>query len=194
MDHYSDKINKTVHRIASIVMSLKKLSHGNIDGDFEDIPIGDVLREVEAITRSKAAEVNSTIRFINEKSELEFHGNFTLVGQVLLNLIVNALQATEDLQERWVRVETLEQAGLLIVRVTDSGAGISRELSKKIFTQFFTTKEVGKGTGLGLSLCKTAIERMNGHLYVDHDCKNTQFVIELPLSQRTLDSDHLEAA
>ena len=76
---------------------------------------------------------------------------------------------------------TLTQGGVKQLKVTDNGAGISPENSKKVFTPFFTTKPAGQGTGLGLSVCYGIIDGMGGTMEVTSEKGlGTTFTIHLP--------------
>lgn len=101
--------------------------------------------------------------------------------QVLINLINNAIDAAEAQSERWVNIYVESKSSLLLIRIVDSGKGMSIEVKKKIFNPFFTTKKVGEGTGLGLSIAKGIIEDHKGTLVVVNDSEHTCFEITLPL-------------
>jgi signal transduction histidine kinase len=105
--------------------------------------------------------------------------------QVLLNLLTNAFDAVENLEEKWVSLDVWEGSGAILVNVTDSGKGIPPPVRERLMQPFFTTKGPGRGTGLGLSVSMGMIEGQGGRLYYDPDCANTKFVIELPLVQST---------
>ena len=104
-----------------------------------------------------------------------------MIEQVLTNLILNAVQATEEggsiiLQTR-VALESCE------IDVGDTGSGIEPEVRPHIFDPFFTTKGTGEGTGLGLSVSLGIVERHGGHLTVESEVgKGTVFTVSLPLS------------
>jgi two-component system, NtrC family, sensor kinase len=94
----------------------------------------------------------------------------TQISQVLLNLLVNAVQAVEESSregERSVRVQLLREPGYQIVEVTDTGDGVSAESLPHLFDPFFTTKPVGEGTGLGLSISHGIITGHGGRIEVD---------------------------
>jgi C4-dicarboxylate-specific signal transduction histidine kinase len=105
------------------------------------------------------------------------------LSQVFINLIHNASDAIEHLNEKWIHIEgvVLEDQHLLRLKFIDSGSGLEKELVEKMMTPFFTTKEAGKGTGLGLSVCLGIIRDHGGQLYVDFDALHTTFVIDLPI-------------
>ena len=81
-----------------------------------------------------------------------------------------------------IRIETFEEAPSIIIRISDTGSGISEKNIKKMFDPFFTTKPVGKGTGLGLSIAHGIIEDHHGSIDVKSQLgKGTTFTIQLPI-------------
>jgi signal transduction histidine kinase len=109
-------------------------------------------------------------------------------NQVILNLIVNAAHAIGDVvrdsnQKGSIRISTRRDDGWVEVRVSDTGAGIPEDIRTKIFTPFFTTKEVGKGTGQGLAISHSVIVRKHqGTIHFESEVGvGTTFVIRLPL-------------
>jgi signal transduction histidine kinase len=105
------------------------------------------------------------------------------ISQTLLNLLNNAFDVIEKLEERWIRIQIDKKDDYLTMSVINSGPKIPDAVVEKIFQPFFTTKGVGKGTGLGLSISKNIIERHNGTLSVDNSCQNTKFDIRIPSSR-----------
>jgi C4-dicarboxylate-specific signal transduction histidine kinase len=106
------------------------------------------------------------------------------LGQVLLNILVNAADALEELPpgcERDVRLDVYAEGGEVCVRVEDSGPGLRPELRDRVFEPFFTTKPVGKGTGLGLALSREYVERYGGRIVADNCPEGgARFTIRLP--------------
>jgi len=86
------------------------------------------------------------------------------INQVLLNLIVNAAQATPEAGGQIGIRTSLHDAGHVAIDVADNGHGIPPEALPRIFDPFFSTKEVGKGTGLGLAICYKIVEDHGGTL------------------------------
>lgn len=100
-----------------------------------------------------------------EPVDLILFGDQSLIEQVLINLIQNAIQAVEDTVSRIISLEAfIDEAGKIIIEVTDSGRGIEEEALSKIFIPFFTTKK--KGSGIGLSLSKQIMRRHKGNIQV----------------------------
>lgn len=102
------------------------------------------------------------------------------LSRVFLNLLNNAFDAVANLPEKWIKVDISDSDTCTEISVTDSGHGISKEVSDKMFNPFFTTKETGKGTGLGLSISVAIVQVHNGKMYLDSECPNTRFVVEIP--------------
>ncbi|HLL25577.1 MAG TPA: ATP-binding protein, partial [Kofleriaceae bacterium] len=93
--------------------------------------------------------------------------NRSRLGQVILNLLVNAAQAIVDgnATQNQIRIRTAtELDGRALIEITDTGPGIPPHVLGHIFEPFFTTKPVGAGTGLGLSICHTIITAAGGHI------------------------------
>lgn len=98
-----------------------------------------------------------------------------------MNLIINALHATEDHGD--ISISTCQKQAVVQVIVRDSGIGIKPEHLDKIFDPFFTTKPTGKGTGLGLAICYGIIDIHNGRIEVQSEGpgKGATFTVTLPL-------------
>jgi signal transduction histidine kinase len=104
------------------------------------------------------------------------------MSQVLINLVMNAIQAMPE--GGMLRVALARADGMVRLTVADTGHGIAQQDLPKIFDPFFTTKETGKGTGLGLTVVKGIIDEHGGSIQVESDSgKGTTFTISLPVSQ-----------
>ena len=101
------------------------------------------------------------------------------ISQVLLNLFINALHAMSE--GGTLKVTVKPEPDAVVLMIADTGHGIPRENLGKIFTPFFTTKEVGKGTGLGLTVVHGIIQEHGGSIAVESEPgKGTTFTIRLP--------------
>ncbi|MBC8875916.1 MAG: histidine kinase [Planctomycetes bacterium] len=109
------------------------------------------------------------------------------IGQVFLNLINNAGDAIEG--SGTITLTTHHDDGFVRVTVGDNGVGMTPEIMEKIFSPFYTTKEVGKGTGLGLSVSSSIVEAMGGRIEAQsvHGA-GSSFTVVLPLAE----SEHVE--
>jgi PAS domain S-box-containing protein len=105
------------------------------------------------------------------------------MGQIVLNLINNALDAMKGQPERVLRVTTeLTDKNVVRLSFSDTGTGIPPEILSKIFDPFFTTKEEGKGTGLGLSISYGIIQDHGGTILAENNAEGgASFFIDLPV-------------
>jgi CheY-like chemotaxis protein/anti-sigma regulatory factor (Ser/Thr protein kinase) len=121
-------------------------------------------------------------------SDAEMLGNEAKIGQVILNLLVNAAQAIEAAggmgHQIAIEMRRPQRGDVIIVQVSDTGEGIPEEIIGRIFDPFFTTKPVGVGTGLGLAICKDTIESMGGRIEVrSAPGAGTTFTLRLPVKK-----------
>ncbi|HET6340227.1 MAG TPA: response regulator [Polyangiales bacterium] len=112
--------------------------------------------------------------------------NESRLGQVFLNLLINAAQAIEDGDptRHEVRVSAMFVERGVQVEISDTGKGMGPEVLAQLFQPFFTTKPIGVGTGLGLSICRGIIEELGGEIAVESQLhRGTTVRVSLPASQ-----------
>lgn len=179
-----EKIILTAERMAKIIKGLRLFARNGEHDSYERIEVKKLIMDVIDLCANKFADSNVSLDF-GQIPEVFIDGQTVQLGQVLLNLLSNALDAVQSCQEKWVYLEVfqMKEKGSIQITITDSGSGIPVEIAERIMEPFFTTKEVGKGTGLGLSISRGIIESHDGRLYIDRTCKNTRFVIEIPIHQ-----------
>jgi signal transduction histidine kinase len=117
------------------------------------------------------------------------------LGQVFLNLVVNAAHAIEETVKSTGRRGTISITTRLdhadvVITIRDTGAGIPDAIRDRVFDPFFTTKEVGRGSGQGLALARTAIvDRHGGSIELETQLgAGTTFVVRLPVHGRAVAS------
>jgi len=171
---------EAAHRIRAIVRDLKVFSRSEAD---ETTPV-DV-----------AVVLDSTLRLawneIRHRAQVSRHfrpvplvkANESRLGQVFLNLIVNAAQAINEgrADANEIRVSTALRDGWVTVEIADTGSGMSDEVQRRLFAPFFTTKVPGHGTGLGLSICKRIVSSLGGDIRVSSRIgRGSTFTVRLP--------------
>jgi two-component system NtrC family sensor kinase len=105
-----------------------------------------------------------------------------LLGQVIINLLVNAVQSIE--KQGVITLATAQSGDCVLISIADDGCGIPEDIVKRIFDPFFTTKEVGVGTGLGLSISYDIIKQHGGDMRVSSvPQRGTTFTISLPAAK-----------
>ena len=176
------KIEQNSLRIVKIIKGLRTFSrHGEAD-PFKGVSFKSILDDVLELCYERFKYQGVELKVSGDLST-EIRCQETQLAQVVLNLINNAHDAVVDTPKPWVHVHADNDGESLRITVTDSGPGISEEIAQKIMQPFFTTKEVGMGTGLGLSISKGIVEIHGGRLFLDRNCPNTRFVIDLPLQK-----------
>jgi signal transduction histidine kinase/CheY-like chemotaxis protein len=176
-----DEALQGADRVRRIVQDLKTFSRMQPER-LRRVELHGVLELALAIAD---AEVRHRARVVKEYDEsLVVLGDETRLGQVFLNLLVNAAQAIPEghADQHEIRVTLRKNGrGHILVAVSDTGAGIAPEVLPRIFEPFFTTKAVGVGTGLGLSICHSYVQNMGGEIHVrSQPGRGTTFEVELP--------------
>ena len=174
------EIYNTSMKAKTVVSRLQDLARKNAGTDFHKLVLDDVVRKVVEIANpAKPKPVEVQVCLNGEGCCIM--GNETQISQLLLNLLINAFHATEDIAGR-VMVSTEIKEEKLLLRVSDNGYGISEASMKRIFEPFFTTKKGGKGTGLGLAIAEQVVEAHHGSIAVESkEGEGTTFFVEFPI-------------
>ncbi len=108
---------------------------------------------------------------------------FVRLQQVLVNVISNAADAVEGLEDRRIRLRVWRDGQKVILAVSDHGPGVPAAIAERIFDPFFSTKGVGKGLGLGLSISYNIVKDFGGSLVAMNLAEGgAEFRIELPVA------------
>jgi C4-dicarboxylate-specific signal transduction histidine kinase len=128
------------------------------------VAINDAILEVIALARTEAANNSVSVRTQLAEGLPRVQGDRVQLQQVLLNLIINAIEAMRDVgeEERELLINTRNEQDGVSVEVRDSGPGFAPAVLERVFEAFYTTKP--GGLGLGLSICRSIIEAHNGRL------------------------------
>ncbi|HEY3595368.1 MAG TPA: response regulator [Polyangiaceae bacterium] len=158
---------EAAERVRLIARDLKVFSHPDDD---RRGPV-DLVRVLESSVRMSWNEVRHRAHLNREYETISpVYGNEARLGQVFLNLIVNAAQAIPEgnADHNQITISTkILDSGDTVVEIRDTGTGIAPEVLPRIFEPFFTTKPVGVGTGLGLAICRRIITMFGGEISVD---------------------------
>ncbi len=176
-------------RVRRIVRDLKIFSRH----DDESLGPVDLRHAMDRAIALAWNEIRHKARLVKAYGEVPLIlANEARLGQVFLNLMINAAQAIADgdADANEIRVSTRVEGQSAILEVRDTGSGIAPEHLTRIFDPFFTTKPVGVGTGLGLAICHQIVRTQGGEITVDSTLgKGTCFRIVLPLDHASLKAD-----
>jgi signal transduction histidine kinase len=173
-----------INRITEIVQSLRVFARSSKDNDKNMNVLLDMIHQVVLITRNEVKFVSKIE--INVPDDIVIYCNRIQLGQVFVNIILNAAQAIKS-QSRselgLIKIIACKDNQNIKLWFMDDGPGIPEENILKIFEPFFTTKEIGQGTGLGLSISYDIIvNKHNGSIDVKSELgKGATFIITLPI-------------
>ncbi|MDI6860539.1 MAG: ATP-binding protein [Caldisericia bacterium] len=139
--------------------------------------ISSVIKDSISLLQEKISEKNMNIE-LDINFDPKFNFDPKQMEQVLLNLILNAIESSDYNGKIIIKTKRYEDG--ILIEVRDFGFGIKEEDKEKIFTPFFTTKE--KGTGLGLPISQKLVEMHNGKIWFNSDQNGTSFFVYLPIN------------
>jgi len=178
-------VQNTVQRITKIVKGLKNLSRTSSSSEHLPTALKDIFNDVLELSSEKfrSHDISLDIQLDEKEFQLKIICDRVQFSQVFLNILGNAFDAIEELEEKWIKVNILNENDFLTINFIDSGKGVPPLVQQKMFDPFFTSKDIGKGTGLGLSISKSIIEKHGGELGINNQHQNTCFFIKLPKSR-----------
>jgi len=156
--------------------------------ELRNIDLNDIVRETVEFLATFAQGRKVELRSFMSPDPLPILGDPIQLQQVVLNLVMNAIDAMNDLpgESRIVVLGTSRNEGFGELSVSDSGPGIPEDRLKRIFEPFFTTK--AHGMGMGLSIARTIVEAHNGVISVKNQEQGASFRIRLPLVRQAIGS------
>ena len=167
-----------------IVRNLLAFSHSDAADQeiFQEVDVREMLKRILGLLSYRIEKEGISV-ITDVKDEFSMiHARAGKVQQVLLNLMVNAMDAMKEAKNKKIRITLRPGNGRALITVHDTGYGISQEDLGKIFDPFFTTKPVGKGTGLGLSVSYGIIKDHKGEISCSSKPnEGTCFTISLPM-------------
>jgi signal transduction histidine kinase len=167
-----------VARLRGIVRELLRMSEQGGAG-FADVLLSDVVEAALPTLRFEAGEDVALVAQLTPVPAVR--GDRNLLGQVVANLVLNAIQAVRAQGAPGaVRITTFADAQRVVLDISDTGPGVAPELAGRIFEPFFTTKPAGQGTGLGLAVSRQLVERHGGKLALLPSERGAHFQVELP--------------
>lgn len=173
LDEIADIIND-IHRddvrASEIVRGLRGMLQKH-EFDSGSVHLNHLVQETVAIVRPEAASRQILIEMDLADGLCAIHGDRVHLLQVLLNLMLNAMDAVTAMppNRRRIRVWSMAASDVVQVGVTDTGSGISSERLEDVFEPFYTTKSDGRGMGMGLAIARGIVEVHAGHMAAENN-------------------------
>lgn len=190
-----EKLIRTGERIGNIVHSLRLLTLTG-GGTFErdKVSLFKILVEAknEYTDKMKAKNIDFAYMY-NVESDGLVWGSGAALKHVVSNILKNAVEAVEELDEKWVKLLLVENKHQYKILIQNSGPHIDKAVIDKIFDPFFSTKDVGTAMGIGLSVSKTLVLAHGGTIRVDTKNPHVMFEIALPKIKVEKKKDKLAA-
>lgn len=163
-----DLIHVQTQRIATITREISEFaSHQTVEPQLLDL--NTLLRSTSALMRYDKRSRRIALNFNLDSQLPAFYGVADQVTQVIMNLLVNAMDALETVFDRppAITISTRPLGDQVCMSIEDNGCGMDTDTLGRVFEAFFTTKAVGHGTGLGLSLCYSIMQKSGGSISID---------------------------
>ena len=179
-DDLAGKLREQVARISNIVRQLTQFAHPP-EAQWRTMSVGDLVGRALEMVRfdHRLRQVRLDVRISPQPQMVMAQPQ--AIEQVLVNLILNALDAMTDVAEAHLEIRTEPRDDECRIVVADNGHGITAEHMNHLFEPFFTTKPVGKGTGLGLSISYSMVRHHGGRIEVQSQPnQGARFTICLP--------------
>jgi two-component system, cell cycle sensor histidine kinase and response regulator CckA len=157
-----------------------------------DLTVVELRKVLDSAINMAWSEIRHRARLVRDYADVPgVLGNEHRLGQVFLNLLVNAAQAIEegDAQKNTIHVRLAAEDGKVIVSIEDTGRGFDEALASRMFDPFFTTKPIGEGTGLGLAICRTIVGSLGGELIATSEGigAGATFSVRLPATREPME-------
>ncbi len=174
------KMKEQVHRINQIVRQLTSFAHAG-EAPRQRVSVGraveETLRMAHFDRRMRNVDVHVDIPASPSYVRVQPH----TIEHVLVNLILNAVDAMADEPQPRLSIRVSRQGGECVIEVSDNGCGIPAADMDRIFEPFFTSKPVGKGTGLGLAVSYGLIRSHGGRIKAESPGKGAKFTVSFPM-------------
>jgi PAS domain S-box-containing protein len=184
-----DRIIGDGRRAADIVSRIRDFAK-KAPARTEDLDINEAVLEILTLTRAAMSEHGVLLKMQLSDGLPRISGDRVQLQQVILNLIMNAIEAMSEVKEgsRALLISSSEaESGGVIVAVSDSGPGLPAGNLARIFEAFYTTKS--SGLGMGLSICRSIVEAHRGRLWATpNEPRGAVFCMMLPIGERSLEN------
>lgn len=143
------------------------------------VDVNKSIKDILTLLEYSLGKENMRTDLLLEENILPAKGNISMIKQIFLNLLINAMQAKKG-EFGLVEISTTQEGEYVVIRIKDYGVGVEESKRNIIFQPFYTTKD--EGSGIGLSTSRHLIQQHNGSITIDSDLDQwTEFTIKLPI-------------
>ena len=181
IDPLLETIEKQVFRIGKVTGILK----GFMDNEksvMSNFSLNDTIKDTLQLVDPRVKKDNVEVTYIGS-AQMAF-GRSSEISQILINILSNSFDAVSSQIDKRINIELTSDSECAVVKIMDNGPGIAKEINKKIFVPFFTTKDPDKGTGVGLTIASQLADKNDCELFLDEASPVTTFVLRIPLKQK----------
>jgi len=169
---------RSAKRAADIIDSVRSLTTRGTPKR-EVVVVNDVIREIDALLQNQARQYSVGVHLQLKENVPCVLGDRVQLQQVVMNLMLNAIEAMNDAGGELVVKSELTDAGCVLISVSDTGVGLPKENEGHIFEAFFTTKS--QGSGMGLAISRSIVESHGGRLWATgNPGRGATFYVQLP--------------
>lgn len=163
-------IMQQIDRVTNLVKGLLNLARGEETASLQVVHLNSLFLDVQDFLRHELDKSHIQLE-IQVADSFEAKASYTSLFQVFLNLFVNAIYSIQEKGKRMevagqISVTATKDETFMVIKITDNGCGMNQEQLRRIFTPFYTTKDVGQGTGLGLATSYKLVQSWGGFFTV----------------------------
>lgn len=177
-----DDIESAAGRVAKIVADLKSFARLSEATEKQPVSVNDAVDNAMRLVHTTLRNAGVTIETRLDEDLPLINGNLQNIEQIIVNILINAVQAIDHPQGRiWIDTGLSPTPGRLRISVADNGKGVDPALAKRLFDPFVTDKQAAGGTGLGLSVSSSLVKAHGGDItFESQAAKGTIFHIDFP--------------
>jgi C4-dicarboxylate-specific signal transduction histidine kinase len=181
MEATFSRIGLLIERCSIIIEHMRNYSRRTEETHGHNQIINQLLENTLLLVEPQLKRIGAELKLELARNLPFVRGNDVQLEQVFINLCNNACDAMEHSGERVFTVQSVAEGDEVVVRLIDTGIGMSPEVQERVFESFFTTKSTDKGTGLGMSISQNIIEQHLGKILFKSELgQRSTFEVRLP--------------
>lgn len=178
--------SERLNRLITDLLELSKIEKQAMPLKITEVNVNEIIENSTQTISKFARDKNITLHLPDDKNPVYVEADIDRLGQIVLNLVANAVNYTSDNGDIYIDAE--ERSSTVVLRVRDTGMGIPEEALDRLFERFYRVDKARSrhsgGTGLGLAIVKHLVESHDGKIYVKSvEGAGSTFTVELPKTQ-----------